>query len=68
MRDADNDNVLSVVKDVLEKCAEHDGEVFGCSEIECGNYRTLELSCAKKVCREYLDILNSKNNTFKYEV
>ena len=36
------------------------------SEIECGNYRTLDLQKAKDEAKKYLDILNSREQTFKY--
>ena len=41
------EKVLETVKDILAKTIKHDGEVFGASEIECGNYKTLNLDCAK---------------------
>ena len=67
VRNANNDTVLKVVRDTLARCAEHSGEIFGCSETECGNYRTLDLEPAKAAVREYLNILSTKNNDFKYE-
>ncbi len=56
--DINDDLVFDITKDVLKKIVEHDGAVFGASAIECGNYKTLELSKAKEECRKYLDILN----------
>ena len=67
VRNADNDKVLSTVKDVLEKINEYSGEVFGCSEIECGNYRSLNLECAKREARRLSEILNSRVQTFIYD-
>ena len=66
VRDADNDEVLSVVKDVLGKIIAHDGEVFGASRKECGNYKSLDLEAAKRECRAYLDALEKSENTFEY--
>lgn len=66
VRGESDEKVLSVVFDVLEKICAYEGEVFGASEIECGNYRELELSCGKSECRRYLDILRSRTNDFKY--
>ncbi len=66
-RDVDNDTVLSAVKDVLSKIINHDGEMFGNTREECGNYRNLNLDAAKLESQRYLDILNSKEVTFKYE-
>lgn len=66
IRNADNEKVLEIVKEVLIKIINHDGEMFGCSEIECGNYRNLDVKLAKEEAKKYLDILNSKENTFEY--
>ena len=66
-RDVDNDTVLKAVKDVLAKIINHDGEMFGNTREECGNYRNLNLDAAKLESQRYLDILNSKEVTFKYE-
>ena len=66
IRNADNSKVLDVIKQVLNDIIEHDGDVFGNSEIECGNYRTLCLEKAKKEARSYLNILNSREQTFLY--
>ena len=66
IRNADNDKVLRVVKQVLRDIVSYDGEVFGNSEIECGNYRTLCLDNAKYECKNYLEILESKEHTFLY--
>ena len=66
VRNADNETVLAVVKDVLRKVIDHEGEVFGASAIECGNYRNLDLADAKQECMAYLAVLESKENDFKY--
>ena len=66
-RDVDNDTVLKVVKDVLAKIINHDGEMFGNTREECGNYRNLNLDAAKLESKRYLDVLNSKEVSFKYE-
>ena len=66
-RDVDNDTVLKSVKDVLVKIMNHDGEMFGNTREECGNYRNLNLDAAKLESRRYLDVLNSKEVTFKYD-
>ena len=66
IRNADNNKVLEVIKDVLDKIINHDGAMFGCSEVECGNYRNLDVSLAKEEAKLYLNVLNSKENTFEY--
>ena len=67
VRNADNEEVLSIVKDVLSKIVNHDGEMFGAVKKECGNYLNLDLYAAKVECKRYLDILNSKENDFLYK-
>ena len=59
--------VLKAVKDVLVKIINHDGEIFGNTREECGNYRNLNLEAAQIEAKRYLDVLNSKEVTFKYE-
>lgn len=66
VRNADNENVLEVTKKVLSDIINHKGDVFGNSEIECGNYRTLDLHKAKKEAELYLGILSSRKQTFMY--
>lgn len=66
IRNADNKKVLDTVISVLKSINDYDGEVFGCSEIECGNYRSLDLEKAKAQSREYLEILTSRVQTFEY--
>ena len=68
VRDAENEDVLTVVKRTLSRIINHDGEMFGQSAIECGNYKNLDLSAAKIEAKRYLEILDSKENDFKYEV
>lgn len=67
VRNGDNEKVLSVLKETLKKVISHEGEVFGASQIECGNYKNLDISLAKEECRNYLDILESYTPDFKYE-
>lgn len=63
-----NDEILSAVKGTLEKIIAHEGEIFGKSPIECGNYANLSLEAAKIEAKRYLDVLNSKENwSFLYE-
>ena len=61
------EDVLSALKDVLEKTISHEGDVFGASQIECGNYKSLDIEKAKAECRRYLEILNGCEPDFKYE-
>lgn len=61
------EKVLSMVKDILKKTIEHTGEVFGASEIECGNYRNLDLLCAKTACSRYLEEIRDLNDIITYD-
>ena len=62
-----SEKALGTVKDILKKTIEHRGEVFGASEIECGNYKSLNLEKAQAACREYLDIIKSLTDVIDYE-
>ncbi len=57
--DVDDDTVFDITRDIMKKITEYDGPVFGASEIECGNYKTLDLVKAKNECKKYVDVLNS---------
>ena len=60
------ERVVETVKSVLDKIINHEGEMFGASRVECGNYKNLSLDAAKRECKRYLDILLSKTNDLKY--
>lgn len=66
-RDLAPEKVLEVLKYCLYKITVYDGEMFGASRKECGNYKNLSLDAAKIECKRYLDALNSKKADFKYE-
>lgn len=60
--------VLTVVKQTLGKILAHEGEVFGASRKECGNYLDLSLADAKAECGAYLAVLNEKEEwSFCYD-
>lgn len=61
------EKVLSLIKDSLQKTIDHEGEVFGASEKECGNYRALSLDAAKSACREYLGVISVLDDIMTYE-
>lgn len=64
--DVEKERVLEVVTEVLEKIISHDGEMFGASAKECGNYKNLSLDDAKKECARYLEVLKENKNDFIY--
>ena len=68
VRNAENEEVLAEVKNALQKTVAHEGDIFGNSAIECGNYRTLSLQKAKDEARQYLSVLEQKEKwSFCYE-
>ena len=66
VRDCEKETVLQVILSVLESIISHDGEMFGASRKECGNYKNLSLPLAKAECERYLSILKNKKTTFEY--
>jgi len=66
VRTHDNAAVFDLVKDVLAQIVAHTGEMFGTTEIECGNYRELCVESAKVACKMYLDALNAGDKNFDY--
>lgn len=66
VRDVPSEEVVRVVKQVLAAIAEHDGEMFGASRKECGNYRELSLDAAKTEAARYLAALNRREQTLEY--
>lgn len=68
VRDADNEEVLEVVLEVLRAILAHDGAVPGASRVECGNYRSLDLAAAKREAARYLASLEAASVTFEYPV
>ena len=66
VRDASDEETLRVVKETLSAIISHNGEMPGSKREECGNYRCLDLESARIECKRYLEVLNSKENTFKY--
>lgn len=65
VRNADNAKILEITKKILADIIAYDGEVFGNTRKECGNYLDLDLEKAKAECRRYLKALE-KEQTFKY--
>lgn len=66
IRNARHDRVLSEMLKVLRLIVAHEGDVFGRSEIECGNYRTLSADNARAEAARYLEYLESHPQTFEY--
>lgn len=67
VRDAGDTEVLAAVREALTAILAHEGRVPGDTREECGNYRMLDLDSAKRECARYLAVLDSRENTFRYE-
>ena len=63
LRDSNIEEAVKYVKETLTLIVNHTGEVFGATQKECGNYRELDLECAKKECALYLSNLEKFNKT-----
>ena len=68
VRDAVNEEVLAVVRETLEKIIAHEGDVFGKSRVECGNYLELDMEAARTEAKRYLDALSKRAQTFAYRM
>jgi S-ribosylhomocysteine lyase len=66
VRDKENGAVLDTVLETLKKIINHDGEIFGNSQKECGNYKNLDLEAAKIEARRYYAALTKQNQSFEY--
>ena len=66
VRGLDNETVLRVTKDVLAQICAHEGEMFGQSDVECGNYRNLSVEAAKEEAALFAKVLDTSDNTFEY--
>jgi len=63
VRNAVDKEVIELVKELLLDICSYEGEIFGKSEIECGNWRNLSLESAKSEAEKYLEKI--KNITEK---
>lgn len=61
-----NEQALELLTDALERTVAHEGEVFGATREQCGNYRELNLDAAKCECERVLAVLRSEPVTFSY--
>ncbi len=60
--------VRQALIEALQSAATHEGEVFGASEVECGNFRSLCLEKGRREAARYLAILKANGETdFQYK-
>lgn len=57
VRDANDGEVIEYIKKSLLRITEYKGEIFGNSEIECGNYKNLDLAEAKAEAERYYEAI-----------
>ncbi len=55
MRNENHQENLDLIKEVLIQIKNYQGEMPGNSEIECGNYRTLDLELALREANDYYE-------------
>ena len=68
MRSTEHGKVIELIKSVLKGIIAYDGEMPGCSEVECGNYRNLDLTLAKEEAKRYLEkIQNWTDRMLEYK-
>ncbi len=68
IRNTDHQENLDLIKETLQSIINYTGEMPGASEIECGNYRNLNMEVAKIEAKKYLDkIKNTNTNDMRYK-
>ena len=60
VRNADHSEVLKEVKRVLGEIADYNGAMPGASEIECGNFRNLDVALAAQEAKRYLEVIKDE--------
>lgn len=65
-RGLDHDTVREALKKALAATLAHEGEIFGATRRECGNYRELDLAAAKRESAAYLAVLEANKGDYSY--
>ena len=66
-RDLAPETVKAALSTALEAVLAHEGEVFGATRQQCGNYKNLDLADAQRECAAYLAALRAQKEGFSYE-
>ena len=66
VRDVEPTVVAGIVRETLTKIIEHDGEMFGNTRKECGNYKELSLDAAKTEAKRYIEFIEAGKSDFSY--
>lgn len=65
-RDVSPDTVRDCLIEALESTVAHEGDVFGATRKECGNYRELDIAAAKRECATYAQVLKQTKGDYRY--
>ncbi len=60
VRNADHMKVWHEIQKVLSAISAFEGEIFGCSEAECGNYRLHDLAGAKEAAAAFYKVMEKE--------
>ena len=66
VRSQDHERTLAAVYETLDRIIAHDGPMFGAERRACGNYKNLDLACAKEEARRMRDALRRQTTPFIY--
>ena len=66
-RDLAPDTGRAALQTALEQTIAHEGEVFGATRKECGNYLELDIEAAKRECAAYLNVIKQHKGDYSYE-
>ena len=56
-RDLEMETALELIKEIVKKCRDHEGEIPGNSKIECGNYLAHDVESAHNELTKYYDTI-----------
>ena len=56
-RDLEMETALELIKEIVKKCRDHEGEIPGNSRIECGNYLAHDTESAKTELTKYYNTI-----------
>jgi len=56
-RDLEMETALELIKEIVRKCRDHEGEIPGNSRIECGNYLAHDVDSAHDELTKYYDTI-----------
>lgn len=65
-RDVSPDTVRDCLIEALESTVAHEGDVFGATRKECGNYKELDIAAAKRECAIYAQLLKQTKGDYRY--